>query len=103
VSTQLRSARAKTTELEQTLYEELQKALSELDSARQRLELTALIAKQAHESLDLITERFRLGAASSVEVTDAQVALTSARAENVKAKYDCQAAVAQLKHACGEE
>ncbi len=103
VVTQLRSARAKTTELEQTLYEELQMALSELDSAQQRLELTALIAKQAHESLELISERFRLGAASSVEVTDAQVALTSARAENVKAKFDCQAAVAQLKHACGEE
>ncbi len=103
VVTQLRSARSQTTEFEQTLYEDMQTALSQLDSAQQRLSLTELITKQAAESLELITERYRLGAASSVEVTDAQVALTSARAEQVKAKFDYQAAVAQIKHACGEE
>ncbi|MEI8139013.1 MAG: TolC family protein [bacterium] len=103
VVTQLRSARAQTVEFEQLLYEELQTALSQLDSSRQLLSLTDLIAKQAAESLELISERYRLGAASLVEVTDAQVALTSARAEQVKSKFDYQAAIAQLKHACGEE
>ena len=90
-------------EFEQTLYEEIQTALSEFDSSQQRFTLTDLITKQATESLDLVNTRYRLGAASAVEVTDAQVALTSARAEQVKAKFDYQAAVAQLKHACGEE
>lgn len=103
VVTQLRSARSQTVEFEQILYEEIQTALSQLDSSKQLLALTDLITKQAAESLDLVTERFKLGAASSVEVTDAQVALTSARAEQVKAKFDYQAAMAQLKHACGEE
>jgi len=103
VVTQLRSARAQTVEFEQTLYEEIQTALSQFDSSQQRLTLTDLIVKQAAESLELIAERFRLGAASSVEVTDAQVALTTARGEQVKAKFDYQAAIAQLKHACGEE
>lgn len=103
VVTQLRSARSQTVELEQTLYADMQLALSQLDSSQQRLSLADLIAKQALESLELISERYRLGAASSVEVTDAQVALTSARAEQVNAKFDYQAAIAQLKHACGEE
>ena len=103
VVTQLRSARAQTAEFEQLLYEEIQTALSQLDSSQQRLSLTDLITKQAAESLELITERYRLGAASLVEVTDAQVALTSAQAEQVRAKFDFQAAIAQLKHACGEE
>ena len=103
VVSQLRSARAQTVEFEQTLYEEIQTALSEFDSSQQRFTLTDLITKQATESLDLVNTRYRLGAASAVEVTDAQVALTSARAEQVKAKFAYQAAVAQLKHACGEE
>jgi len=103
VVTQLRSARAQTAEFEQLLYEEIQTALSQLDSSQQRLSLTDLITKQAAESLELITERYRLGAASLVEVTDAQMALTSAQAEQVRAKFDFQAAIAQLKHACGEE
>ena len=103
VITQLRSARSQTVEFEQTLYEDIQTALSGFNSSQERLSLADLITQQATESLELITERFRLGAASSVEVTDAQVALTNARGEQVKAKFDYQAAIAQLKHACGEE
>jgi len=103
VVTQLRSARSQITEFEQTLYEDILTAIGQLDSSQQRLSLTDLITKQAAESLELISERYRLGAASSVEVTDAQVALTNARGEQVKAKFDYQAAMAQLKHACGEE
>ena len=103
VVTQLRSVRSQITELEQILYEEIQTALGQLDSSQQRLALSDLIVKEASESLDLINERYKLGAASSVEVTDAQVALTSACAEQVKSKFDYQAAIARLKHTCGEE
>lgn len=100
---QLRAVRAQLTDREQQVYQDLQNALHQLDSARQRLPLSDLLVKQAQESLDLISERYRLGAATAVEVTDAQVALTGARAEQVKAKFDYQAAVAQIKHAAGEE
>ena len=78
-------------------------ALSQLTSARQRLSLTDLLVRQAQETLDLVSERYRIGAAAAVEVTDAQVALTGARAEQVKAKFDYQAAIAQINHAVGEE
>lgn len=100
---QLRSARSQMAEFEQDLYEEIQTALSEHDSSQQRLTLTDLITRQATESHELVNARYRLGAASALDVTDAQVALTSARAEQVKAKFDYQIAVAKLKHACGEE
>ncbi len=99
----LRSVRARITDREQQIFQDLQNALTQLDSAQQRLPLTDLLVRQAAETLDLVSERYRLGAASAVEVTDAQVALTSARAEQVKAKFDYQAAIAQLKHAAGEE
>lgn len=101
--TGLRVARARKIEQEQILFEDMLMALAQLDSSQQRLALSDLLVKQAAESLELINERFRLGAASSVEVTDAQVALTSAQAEQVRSKFDFQAAFAQLKHACGEE
>lgn len=99
----LRSVRARITDREQQIFQDLQNALNQLDSAQQRLPLTDLLVRQATETLDLVSERYRLGAASAVEVTDAQVALTSARAEQVKAKFDYEAAIAQLKHAAGEE
>lgn len=100
---QLRAARTRVTARQQQIYQDIQNALNQLDSAQQRLPLTDLLVKQAQESVDLVGERYRLGAASAVEVTDAQVALTSARAEQVRAKFDYQAAVAQIKHAVGEE
>lgn len=100
---QLRIARSKRAELEQHIYLDLTRALSQLNSAHQRLLLDALIVRQARESLDLISERYRIGKASSVEVTDAQVALTSAQADLVKARFDYQIAIAQIKHAFGEE
>jgi outer membrane protein len=99
----LREARTRVTAREQQIYQDLQNALNQLDSATQRLPLTELLVKQAQETLDLVDQRYRLGAASAVEVTDAQVALTTARAEQVQAKFDYQAALAQIKHAVGEE
>lgn len=100
---QLRSARSKVADREQQIYQDLKNALNQLDSSKQRLSLTDLLVRQAQESLDLVNERYKIGAAAAVEVTDAQVALTSARAEQVKAKFDYQAAIAQIKHAMGGE
>ncbi|MEI8351237.1 MAG: TolC family protein [bacterium] len=101
--TRLRSARSKVADREQQIFEDLKNAVNQLISSRQRLSLTELLVRQAQESLDLVNERYRIGTATAVEVTDAQVALTGARAEQVKAKFDYQAAVAQIKHAVGEE
>lgn len=100
---QLRAARAAVANREQQIYLDLRQAWNQWDTARQRLTLTDLIVREAQESLDLVAERYRLGQASAVEVTDAQVALTSARADQVKARFDCQAAIAQIKHAIGEQ
>ena len=100
---QLRSARSQVADREQQIFQDLKYALSQLTSARQRLSLTDLLVRQAQETLDLVSERYRIGAAAAVEVTDAQVALTGARAEQVKAKFDYQAAIAQINHAVGEE
>jgi outer membrane protein TolC len=65
--------------------------------------LTVLIVRQAGENLELVTERYRLGQANSVEVTDAQADLSRARGEEVGARFDYQSAVAAILHTTGEE
>jgi outer membrane protein len=99
----LRAARARVADREQQIYLDLTTALGQWDSARQRVTLTGLILQQAQESLKLVSERYRVGQASSVELTDAQVAVTSARADRVNARFDLQTAIARIKHAIGEE
>lgn len=99
----LRAARSNRANREQQLYSELTAALNQLDAARRRVALSSLVARQAREGLDIVNERFRLGAASALEQTDAQVALTSALAEQVRARYDCQTAIARILQATGEE
>lgn len=100
---QLRAARARLADREQQLCLELSQGMNALVSARQRVDLTELIVRQAQESLDLIGERYRVGQASALEVTDAQVALTGAQADRVRARFDYEAAAAQIRHAIGEQ
>jgi outer membrane protein len=100
---QLRVARARTADREQQVLLELTRAVNAAEGARQRMTLTALIARQARENLEVANERFNVGAASSLEQTDAQAALTSALAELVKARFDYLAALATIRNAVGEE
>lgn len=99
----LRSARARQAEREQQIYLELCRAFSVRDTARQRLELADLIEREARDSLNLVNERYRVGKASAVEVTDAQVAVSRAQADQVKARFDVYLATAQILHAIGGE
>ncbi|MFQ5824380.1 MAG: TolC family protein [bacterium] len=57
--------------------------------------------RSAEEDFRLAQERYRVGAGTLLEVTDAQVALTRARVTLVSAKYDAMIAQAQLEAAMG--
>lgn len=98
----LREARTRYAEQEQRVYAELSRALAALESARQRAELESLIARQAREGLILTAERYRLGLASAVELTDAQAALAVARAGGVRARYDVLTQWAVILNTVGE-
>ncbi len=100
---QLRAARAAVADREQQVALDLNLALSLQNTAQQRLTLTGLVLRQARENVELAAEQYRLGKASAVEVTDAQVTFFSARADDVKARFDCQTAIAQIRHAVGED
>lgn len=93
----LRLSRAQRAELEQRLYLDINRAFAQLADSNQRLSITNLSVRQAQENLTLVEQRYEVGKASSVELTDAQVALVNARSNQVQAEFDYQIAIAQIK------
>jgi outer membrane protein len=98
----LRKARASVADAEQTLHLNLVSTVAEYKSARMRREISELIARQAAENRDIVNEQFRIGLSSSIERTDAQVAVTKAQADVVRARYDEQAAHAHIARLVGD-
>ena len=76
-------------------------ALIDLQNALERRRTAAANVTQAQEALRLARVRFEAGVATGVEVTDAEVALTQARTNQVNADYDYLVALAKLDKATG--
>jgi outer membrane protein len=71
-------------------------------TAYQNLDVTAQLVKQASLALDLSQGRYKLGLASIVELSQAQLNLTQARIDNTNAKYDYQIQQAVLTYQTGQ-
>lgn len=99
--TRLRTARANVADAEQTLYLNLVSAVADRESARKRADISRLIQKQAEDNLAIVNEQYLVGLSSSIERTDAQVALTQAQADVIRADYDEQTAIAKLLRLTG--
>jgi outer membrane protein TolC len=74
--------------------------LSVIEQAR-RVEVAEQSVAQAEEDLRVSEERFRLRAASMLELIDARVAYSRARVDLVEARYDYETAKAEFKLALG--
>jgi outer membrane protein len=64
--------------------------------------LTEKLLDQAKLALDLAQSRYDLGLSSIIELSQAQLNLTSAQIGSASAKYDYQAQRAQLSYQVGE-
>ncbi|MBP7868470.1 MAG: TolC family protein [Firmicutes bacterium] len=80
---------------------EVRQAFLSLGEAEERMRTTEKDAEQAREALRLAQVRYRAGVSTSVAVTDAEVAFTQARSNQVNALYDYQLARARLDRAIG--
>ena len=85
---QLRAARSKLAAAEQTLFNQLTTATLAADRARKSLAVAQTALEAAKENFDVVSNRYDVGDASALERTDAQVALSSAEANVVTARYD---------------
>lgn len=95
---QLRTARSKVAAYEQSLYAQICTAVLTLERARKQREVALLAEHAAQENLDVVSAKFSVGSASSLDRTDAQVSLTTARAATVSAEYDYRDAVASIAY-----
>jgi outer membrane protein len=94
-------ARATKAQVEQQVFLDVQKAYAVLEDSRESFRITDLTVRQAEENLTLVQGRYEIGRASSVEQTDAQVALANAKSDRIQAQYDLQIAIAALKRIVG--
>ncbi len=97
----LREAYANRALEEQLIFLDLRQAYATLEDNRESLKIASLTVKQAEETLDLVTGRFQVQKASSVELTDAQVQLANARAAEIQARYDFEISIAAIQRSIG--
>lgn len=80
---------------------EIETARLGVDEGRRSVDVAQQSVMQAEEDLRVSEERFRLRAASMLELIDARVAYSRARADLVDARYNYETAKAELKLALG--
>lgn len=97
----LREAYANRAQEEQLIFLDLRQGYSGLEDTRESLRIAALTVKQAEETFELATGRWQVGRSSSVELTDAQVALANARAAEIQARYDFEISIAAIERSIG--
>lgn len=81
--------------------QEVASAARNVDAAYRTALLQEQVRENAAEELRLAQERFRFGAASSVEVTDAQTNLAQAERDQIAAIYDFHQSLAALEALVG--
>ena len=85
---QLRIARSKVAAEELSLHNSITTAVLASVRASQQLDVARQNQQMAEENFDIVSKRYEVGKASELERSDAQVALSQAKASVVSAKYD---------------
>jgi outer membrane protein len=87
---------------ELALREQVSAGVRNLETAYQTALLDDKIRQNAEEQLRLAQERFRFGAANSIEVSDAQAKLSQAERDQISAVYDFHKTLAALEALLGQ-
>ncbi|MBN2226626.1 MAG: TolC family protein [candidate division Zixibacteria bacterium] len=80
---------------------EIKRAFLEQERTKQALVVAEETVAAAKEDFNLVQEKYNLGAATILEVLDAQVSLVEAENSLVEARYDYNLSVASLEKAMG--
>jgi outer membrane protein len=96
-----RAAAQSVKDLENRVIRDVRVAYLNAQTAFQRIGLTAQLLDQAAKALDLAQSRFDLGLSSIIELSQAQLNLTSAQIAGASAKYDYQIQRALLDYQVG--
>lgn len=99
----LAAAQQRLRRLELQLRLEVESAIFNLTSARQRIQATEKAVEQAEESFRIEQEKYAQGKGSITDVLDAQGALLDAQTNHYRALADYHVSLAQLRLAVGQE
>ncbi|HEX6748433.1 MAG TPA: TolC family protein [Longimicrobium sp.] len=94
-------ARAQAAQAREAATVELAEARTELARARAQFDATRQNATEAEEAFRLATLRFQRGLSTQIDVSDAQLALATARTNEARATYELYLATAGLARALG--
>lgn len=94
-------AQAALDQTKQGVSADIKQRLLEKQEAQDRIAAAAQYVAQARQGLELSQERFHAGAASPLEVTDAEAALAKAKSSHAQALFDYRAAHSRLLAAMG--
>jgi outer membrane protein len=83
--------------------EDVESAVLNLNLARDNIAVTRKLLVQAQENFDVAEGRYKAGAGSIIDLADAQLLLTSARTQDVQARYDLQIARSTWLRALGRD
>lgn len=86
---------------EMTLQTAVQSTLMSLKRARERVEAQGRTVELAEQGYRIASTRFRSGSGTQLEVTDAQLALTTAKTNRMQAIYDYHVASMELDQLLG--
>ena len=98
----LQSAKEKLKKDKREVKLEINKALLAVTEAEQKIQVTEDALKSAEEDLNLTKEKYNLGAASMLELLDANYSYKTAKSNQVQALYDNNLAIAQFEKAIGK-
>ncbi len=87
--------------LRQNVLLEVQQNYLSLNESEERIVTAELTVRQAKENHEIATGRYAAGVGNPIEVTDAEVALSNAKAAHIQALYDYKIAAASLEKAMG--
>ena len=102
VQANLRRLKAQEENLRLEITLEVRRSLLTLGQAEESIRVNAQTVLQAQENMELAEGRYTTGVGNIIEVTDAQVSLTSARANQIQALYTFKTALADLERAVGK-
>ena len=87
---------------QQRLREQVHQAIANNKEALLRLENTAIVQETAQLSYDIIQYRYKNGISPRLELTDAELALSTAQSNYLEAVYDYLSARIELRRLTGE-
>jgi outer membrane protein len=99
----LRAAQARTADMKLQIALEVRQALSDLQSAAEKVATSELQLRQAQEAVAIARKRYDAGATTNLDLLDAETSLQQAGLLRLQALYACTASHYALARAVGAE